>query len=65
VADQPHVTTAAELDAMTPAERHQHFLDSIVRPENLTPAQRAWVLADQERVIADLSADDEGGRRAS
>lgn len=51
-----HVTTAAELDAMTPAERHQHFLDSIVRPENLTPEQRDKIIARQEEIIAKLKA---------
>jgi hypothetical protein len=51
-----HVATAAELDAMTPAERHQHFLDSIVRPEDLTPEQRDKIISRQEEVIAKLKA---------
>jgi hypothetical protein len=49
-----HVMTVQELDAMTPAERHQHFIDSIVDPATLTQAQREAVYAEQERVLAEI-----------
>ena len=48
----PQVTTAAELDAMTPAERHQHFLDSLVDPATLSREQRAVVIARSRAVVA-------------
>jgi hypothetical protein len=50
---KPRVVTAAELDAMSPAERQQHFEDSIVPPSDLTPEQRERVLARQEQHIAE------------
>jgi hypothetical protein len=47
------VTTAAELDAMTPEQRRQHFEDSIVDPTTLTDEQRARIYARQRQVIAE------------
>jgi hypothetical protein len=47
----PRVTTAAELDAMTPAERHQHFLDSLVDPSTLSEKQRAAIIARSRAVM--------------
>jgi hypothetical protein len=52
VTDKPHVTTADELDAMTPAERRAHFRASTVDPEDLPPALRAKFDADAETAIA-------------
>jgi hypothetical protein len=46
------VVTAAELDAMTPTERQEHFEASVVDPGTLTPAQRAAVIARQDQIIA-------------
>lgn len=51
--DDRHVATAAELDGMTPAERQQHFEDSIVRPEDVTPEQRKKIVARQDQLIAE------------
>jgi hypothetical protein len=48
----PQVTTAAELDAMTPAERYQHFLDSLVDPATLSDEQRAAIIARSRAVVA-------------
>jgi hypothetical protein len=43
------VITAAELDAMTPEQRRQHFEDSIVDPATLTDEQRARIYARQRQ----------------
>jgi hypothetical protein len=60
----PQVTTAAELDAMTPAERHQHFLDSLVDPATLSEEQRVAIIARSRALVAqhDAAGDE---RRAS
>jgi hypothetical protein len=50
MAKNPKVTTAAELDAMPPAERQQHFDDSIVRPGSLTDDERRKLFERLERV---------------
>jgi hypothetical protein len=56
VAEQPHVTTAAELDAMTPAERRRHFEDSVVDPATLSEQERARLVERGNRMIADYEA---------
>ena len=61
--DERHVTTAADLDAMTPAERHEHFLAGTVDPDSLSPERRAAILARAEAVIADHEAREQ--QRAS
>jgi hypothetical protein len=48
-----HVTTAEELDAMTPAERRRHFEESIVDPATLTEAQRAAIQARADSALTD------------
>jgi hypothetical protein len=52
----PRVTTAAELDAMPPAERHQHFLESLVDPATLSEEQRAAIVARSRAVVAQHDA---------
>lgn len=47
-----HVTTTAELDGMTPAERQRHFEDSIVPPEHLPPEQHEKIIERQDQLIA-------------
>jgi hypothetical protein len=44
------VTTAAELDAMTPEQRRRHFEDSIAEPATLTDEQLARIYARQRQV---------------
>lgn len=47
------ITTAAELDAMTPAERHEHFLASQVTDlSSLPPAYQERLAAQAERLAA-------------
>lgn len=48
--DERRVTTAAELDAMTPAERQKHFDDSIVRPDSLSDEEREGLFAHLDLV---------------
>lgn len=56
MAEQPHVTTAAELDAMTPAERRQHFADSVVDPATLSDQERAGLVERGRRTVAEYEA---------
>lgn len=49
--DSEQVVTAAELDAMTPQERQDHFVASVVDPATLTPQRRAAVVARQGEAI--------------
>jgi len=58
-----HVTTAAELDAMSPAERRQHFEDSVVDPAALSDEERARLIARGQSMAADYEA--RKSRRAS
>lgn len=47
------VTTACELDAMEPAERHQRFLDSIVLdPSRLPERYQERLRRQAERILA-------------
>jgi hypothetical protein len=50
MADQ-RITTAAELDAMSPAERHEHFTEAETDMESLPPGFRARVDDMAERVL--------------
>ncbi|MGN6694010.1 MAG: hypothetical protein ACTHN0_07520 [Aquihabitans sp.] len=51
MAEERKVTTAAELEAMTPEERRLHFRASIVTDlDDLTPTTRAKILATGERL---------------
>ena len=51
------VTTAAELEAMTPAEREQSFRDSIVRDLSQVPPEfLARIRAKVEARLADQDA---------
>lgn len=53
MAGREHVTTFEELQAMTPAQRREHFDASIVLDlDELTPAQRELLERQNERVLA-------------
>jgi hypothetical protein len=61
------VMTAAELEAMTPQERHEHFVSGIVWDlEELPPDYLAKTRARLETTIARRDAEQaaRGGRRA-
>jgi hypothetical protein len=59
---KPYVTTAAELDAMTPEQRRRHFEESLADPASLSPAQKERLqaamdeLIDRDREIAERRA---------
>ncbi len=62
------VVTAAELEKMTPAERHENFKASIVRDlDQLTPEQRTRLDRTAQRVLAREAAHQNaaGGQQAS
>lgn len=62
------VVTAAELEAMTPQERHEHSRASIVWDlDELPPAYRAKIRARLEATIARRDSEQaaQGGQRAS
>jgi hypothetical protein len=47
----PVVTTVAELEAMTPEERRQHFADSIVWDPSTLPAHQQEILRAQDEQV--------------
>jgi hypothetical protein len=62
------VVTAAELEAMTPQERHEHFVSGIVWDlEELPPTYRAKIRIRLEATIARRDAEQaaQGSQRAS
>lgn len=62
------VMTAAELEAMTPQERHEHFVSGIVWDlGELPPAYLAKIRARLEATVARRDAEQaaRGGQRAS
>jgi hypothetical protein len=64
--DQRHVTTAAELEAMTPAERHDDFRAGIVlNPDELPVDQRKRLERGTADAIARHQARRQEQKRAS
>ena len=50
---EQRVTSAVELDALSPEERDRHFADSIVTPDQIRDDHRSRIIDRQNRLIAE------------